>query len=157
MNMKQQPDVALEAVRLFNKGFNCAQAINMAFGASRMDQETFNKLAPFINQKYGDGIICGAVKGALDVLYHEIKSVHGDIDITPMMESVSVQFIESFLIHQRSLSCSALSSGFVEHSELCELSASMGQEVKKCSVFVHFSAQLVSEILREDKVFIAKK
>ncbi|MCF8374150.1 MAG: C-GCAxxG-C-C family protein [Bacteroidales bacterium] len=151
-----QSKQAQEAVRLFNEGYHCSQAVNMAYGASQMDAEKFNLLCTHIENKYSSGNICGAVKGGLDVLYNYVKDKFDTIEKLPCSHVVFDKFFDAFLNYQGSLNCNELSSKFIDRNELRELSITTGQRVRKCSVFVYFSAQIASEILLEEKALSSR-
>ena len=138
------------SLHYFSEGYNCSQAILMAFSARyNMPLETACKIsAPFGGGIGRMGNLCGAVSGAIMTL----GLVHGFTD--PKNQDSKDQtyayvnvFIDRFKVHHPSIFCRdllGLDLGIPE-----QLAKAREQQIFaiRCPAFVRDAAELLNEIL----------
>ena len=108
-------DRKLKATELHHKGFNCAQAVVMAYcDLFDMDQKTAMRAA----ESFGAGMgsftqVCGALSGA--VMLAGLKNSDADVENGPkskrMTYESSKQLVEEFKNHCGALNCCELKAG----------------------------------------------
>lgn len=98
------------ACRLFNSGFNCAQAVVGAFSPVEEGQaELVLKLASSFGGGMRCGEVCGAVTGALMVLgLREGQYVADDLDAKKKSAELTSRFMEEYYSRKGALLCREL-------------------------------------------------
>jgi C_GCAxxG_C_C family probable redox protein len=144
----------LEAVKLFNSGYNCAQAVLAAFCEPLgLDRVTAYKLASGFGGGLGaKGEICGALSGAIMAL--GLKFGCSDPDKTAKAETYrkTRELAEEFKLRTGSLYCRDLLGFDLGTPEGQSLAKKPGS-FDKCDDFVKIAAEILQEMFdAHDKV-----
>jgi len=141
----------MEAVRTFDEGFNCAQAILATFGPSfGLERETGFRVA----SGFGGGMgrmaqTCGAVTGAFMVLGLKFGHTSGeDTGAKARTEEMIREFVRRFTERNGSIVCRDLLGCDISTEEGRETAREKGLSGKKCREFVRDSAEILGELLQ---------
>lgn len=142
------------AERLFREGYNCSQAVLLAFSdVTKLDNDTAAKLA----SSFGGGLgrmreVCGAVSGAAMVLgiakgYSDSKDNNAKKEHYKLIQDFAARFKEK----NGSIICRELLSG-VKTTEGKEPEARTQEYYKKrpCPLLVRDAAEILDEMLKGD-------
>lgn len=142
-----------KAQGLFKQGYNCAQAVFLAYADDfGMDEKT----AAMISSTFGGGMgrmreVCGAVSGMLMVLglkegYSDAKDMQGKAELYATVQKLAARFREM----NGSIICRELLDG-IESSSESTPSERTQQYYKKrpCELLVGDAAQILEEYLAE--------
>lgn len=142
-------DESAAAVKLFNEGFNCSQAVLAAFCESLgLDRQTALRLgAGFGGGIGGGGDVCGALSGAVMVLGLRYGSADA-ADKTAKNETYRKTriLVEEFKLRTGSLYCREL-LGFDMSTEQGRLAAKRPGAFDDCSQFVRVAAEILEEMI----------
>ncbi|MEA3444010.1 MAG: C-GCAxxG-C-C family protein [Bacteroidota bacterium] len=142
---------SLQSVRLFNNGLHCSQAVQVGNGIKTVDKVLLTKIRNDIEQRYGQGNLCGAMLGGLIVLHNKVNGAgNGNVNRI-FTQRLQKSFVDSFATKCDSVFCQHLLGRHCEESKLSEIENQIGCKVKQCSVYVHRACKMVNEILEEDK------
>jgi C_GCAxxG_C_C family probable redox protein len=135
---------------LFNRGFNCAQALLATYGIEFGIQ---TEIAYRIAAPFGGGIgrmgdICGAVTGAFMIIGLKYGNTSPNQEDKTAMYNMVEQFVNRFKEHNQahSIMCREL-LGFDISKEGQLSDASYRIIGRKCPEFVKIAAQIIEEIL----------
>jgi C_GCAxxG_C_C family probable redox protein len=138
---------SLEAVKIFNSGFNCAQAVLAAFCEPLgLDRPTALKVASGFGGGLGaQGEICGALTGAIMAL--GLKFGSGEADAAAKAETYrkTRQLAEEFKLRTGSLYCRDL-LGFDLGTPQGQIQAKVPGSFEKCDDFVRIAAEILEEM-----------
>ena len=132
-----------EAIELFKKGYNCAQALCAAYGKEAgMDEETSLRVASV----FGEGIarsgdMCGAVAGALMVIGASFGSTEPSKKSRNLANNMAQEYIVRSGKTKGSVNCNVL-RGFPEGSKF------MAGCHDVCAEIVREAAEILEDILR---------
>ncbi len=141
------------AQKLFDEGHACSQSMLAAFAHRyNMPQELALKLSSSFGGGMGhQGMICGAVTGALMVLGLDSGRVHQDDDVSREKNDILVQkFFSRFLEKHNTLICNELTGVVMANPEARALGKEDGSFQNVCPAVVGFAADLVCELLEID-------
>lgn len=141
-----------EAVRLFDDGFNCSQAVLAVYGPQfGLERETALKIAA----GFGGGIGCmGDTCGALTVAFMVIGLKHGAIDPADKESK-----LKTYALIRQAAGMFAKRAGALNCRDLLgfDLSTPQGKEqaakegaFEICADLVKYAAEILEEILGED-------
>lgn len=142
-----------KAKRLFESGYNCAQAVFCAFSdVTGMDMETAAK----VSSSFGGGLgrmreVCGSVSGGamvLGMLYGGYAP--GDLESKKAHYHIIQDFCGRFIAEHGSIICRELLEGkIVKPGNDPEARTPEYYQKRPCSELVWFSAKTVAEIIAE--------
>ncbi len=142
-------DPKAEAVKLFNEGYNCSQAVLGAFCEQfRLERETALTLA----SGFGGGMgcmsqTCGALTGAMMVIGLKYGSADAADKTAKMQNYRKVKDLaEEFKLQTGSMICSDL-LGFDMKTKEGQLAAKQPGAFHDCPEYVRIAATIVEEIL----------
>lgn len=141
--MTTYADRKTKTLELFNKGYNCAQAILAVYGEEfGLKREHALKIgAPFGGGIADTGDVCGAVTGALMVIGLQHADIKPELWFRrARLYRTSRKFMESFTEKGRSLRC----------TEIKKCIADKHGGVKRdehCTVVVDLATQILEELL----------
>ena len=141
------------AVELFNKGFNCAQAVLSSHSEEYGLDTTFAKKigCAFIGGLANNGEVCGAVVGALMLIglkYGQYKE--GDIDSKENTQKITNIYIQKFKKKYGTIICRELLKYDISIEEEAQKARDAGVFNTLCPLFVKKSVELVEEILEKN-------
>jgi len=138
------------AVEIFNKGYNCAQAVLASLSSEHgLDPATAKKVAgAFGGGIASNGDICGAVSGALMLIglkYGKYK----DDDNTSKENTYKIanEYMDKFKKEHGSVKCKDLIGYDLSIKEELLKARESGIIKTKCPLFVKRSVELVEEVL----------
>lgn len=139
------------AERLFYDGYNCAQAVLLAFGdVTRLDKQTAAMLA----SSFGGGLgrmreVCGAVSGAAMVLgIVKGYSDPGDREAKKAHYRLIQDFCAKFREENSSIVCRELLNGVkTTESGIPEKRTDEYYKKRPCPMLVRIAAEILDEIL----------
>jgi C_GCAxxG_C_C family probable redox protein len=149
MGKEMGSDPASVAVEHFEQGFNCAQAVFLAFASQHcMDEVTALKLAsPFGGGVSRRGEICGAVSGALLALgLVRGSATHQGKEATYL---VGQEFLLKFESMHNALRCSDLLGYDISLPEAREKARQAGVFKTKCPLLVRDAVMIVRAMIDE--------
>lgn len=142
-------DKAAKAVKLFNDGYNCSQAVLAAFcGPFGLDEKTALTLASGFGGGVGcSGDICGALTGAVMVLGLKYGSADAS-DKTVKNETYrkTRALVEEFKLQTGSLYCRDL-LGFDMSTQEGQLAAKRPNAFGDCPQYVRVAAEILHDVL----------
>jgi len=140
------------SVQIFNKGFNCAQAVLYShceeYGLSE-------DIAKKISCGFGAGMgynseVCGAVTGALMLIgLKNGKYLESDNESKEKTYNFVKEFIENFRKEFGTINCTELIKYDLSKKEDLLKARSLGVFNELCPVFVKRSVELTEEILKK--------
>ena len=140
------------SVEIFNKGFNCAQAVL----CSHCDEYGLPEaIAKKLSCGFGAGMaytdnICGAVTGALMLIGLKYgKSMESDNEAKEKTYNLVKEFIEGFKKEYGSIECTELIKYDLSKEEELLKARTSGVFTDLCPLFVKRSVELVEKILDE--------
>lgn len=138
---------SLEAVKIFNSGFNCAQAVLAAFCEPLgLDRATACRLASGFGGGIGaQGEICGALSGAIMVMGLKFGSAEADKTAKAETYRKTRQLAEEFKLRTGSLYCRDL-LGFDLGTPEGQTQAKVPGSFDKCDDFVKIAADILQEM-----------
>jgi C_GCAxxG_C_C family probable redox protein len=142
---------AEQAVKLFDEGYNCSQAVLGAFCESLgLEQTTALTLASGFGGGIGcGGDVCGSLTGAIMVLGLKYGTADAaDKTTKNEMYRKTRVFTEEFKLQTGSLYCRDL-LGFDMATEEGQLAAKRPGAFGDCPQFVRVAAEILEEMLRE--------
>ena len=150
--MKDHGKIAEE---LFYEGYNCSQAVLLAFEElTGLDRKT----AAMLSSSFGGGIgrmreVCGAVSGAAMVLglfkgYFDPKAKEEKIAHYALIQDFAARFKEK----NGSIICRDLLNGVAKDGPIPEKRTSEFYQKRPCPVLVRQAAEIVDEMLGEDNL-----
>ncbi len=139
------------AVDLFNKGFNCAQAVLAShceeYGLS--DKIAKKISCGFLGGVANNGEICGAVSGAIMLIGLKYgKYLESDNESKDKTSELVNQYIESFKKEYGSIICKELLKYDLSKEEEKIMARDSGIFKELCPVLVKRSVELVEETLK---------
>ena len=142
-------DKAKHAVKLFDEGYNCSQAVLGAFAESfGMDEKTALTLASGFGGGMGRmGGVCGALTGAIMVLGLKYGSADAsDKTAKHEMYRKTRTLAEELKLRSGSLYCRDL-LGFDMSTDEGQLAAKQAGAFHDCPEFVRMAAEILEEML----------
>ena len=137
------------AVKLFNEGFNCAQAV---LSSHSEDYGLDTTLAKKIGCAFGGGLanngeICGAVVGALILIGLKYgQYIEVDIDSKENTKKITNIYIQNFKKEYGTIICRELLKYDISIKEEAQKARETGVFKTLCPLFVKKSVELVEEI-----------
>jgi C_GCAxxG_C_C family probable redox protein len=135
---------------LFNEGFNCAQALLVAYGTGLgISRDTALKIASTFGGGIGrTGETCGAVTGALMIIGLKYGITKPDFENKVRTYNIVEKFIHQFMDRNdaRSISCNKL-IGFRISPDRQLTRIEMDTIRKRCPHYVQDAARIIEEIL----------
>jgi len=145
--MVSKSDISVE---IFNKGFNCAQAVLCShcekYGLS---EETAKKISCGFGAGMGyNSEVCGAVTGALMLIgLKNGKFLENDSESKEKTYNLVKKFTDNFKKEYGTINCKELIKYDLSKEEDLMKARSSGTFKELCPVFVKRSVELVEEIL----------
>ncbi|MBN1124235.1 MAG: C_GCAxxG_C_C family protein [Sedimentisphaerales bacterium] len=141
------------AVALFEKGYNCSQAVLAVFAEQfGMDFDTALKVASGLGGGIGRmGQTCGALTGAYMVLGLACGTENASDKLTKeTVYDLIVRMAERFAQRNGTTECKDL-LGFAMRSPTGQIAAKEPGAFDKCPGYVRDAAEIVEEILKKEK------
>ena len=138
------------AVELFNKGFNCTQAVLSSHSEKYgLDTTSAKKIGcAFGGGLANNGEVCGAVAGALMLIgLKHGQHIEGDIDSKEKTKKMTNDYIEKFKDEYGSIICRDLLKYDISIEEEAQKARDSGVFKTLCPIFVRRSVELVEEII----------
>ena len=138
------------AVELFNKGFNCAQAVlashSEEFG---LDITLAHKIGcAFIGGIANNGEVCGAVVGALMLIGLKYgQYLEGDVDSKENTKKITNIYLQKFKQEYGTIICRELLKYNISMEEEAQKARDAGVFKTLCPLFVKKSVELAEELL----------
>jgi C_GCAxxG_C_C family probable redox protein len=155
---KQDPDsVKSDEVKktlaCFNEGFNCTQAVLSTFGPQfGLDREQSVKIGGAFGSGMGMGETCGAVTGALMVIGLKHAGSKGrSLFSRDETEAVAREFVVQFKARNGTTECRELLGCDLGTPEGVKTAKKEKHFKKQCPKFVQDAAEILEEILREER------
>ena len=140
------------AVRLFDQGYNCSQAVFLVYAEQgNLDPVVARKIATSLGAGIGrTGNICGAVGGAILAigLLHGMKS-HDDSTGREKSYSLDQRFIQEFNSRYGSIECPILLGFHLGLPDQREEAQKEGAVKKICPGLIIGATEILDEILKE--------
>ena len=138
------------AVDIYNKGFNCAQAVFSSYSAEYgLDTTIAKKIGgAFAGGMAGNGEVCGAVVGALMLIGLKYgQHIEGDNDSKQKTIKIANEYIQIFKDEYGSIICRDLLKYDLSNEIEAQKARESGVFNTLCPVFVKYSVEIIEEIL----------
>jgi len=139
-----------KAVEIFNKGFNCAQAVLSSHSEEYGLDETMAKKigGAFIGGIANNGEVCGAVSGALMLIGLKYgQHIEGDIESKNKTNQITNEYLQKFKDEFGSIICRELLNYDIKIEEEAKKARESGIFKTLCPLLVKKSVDFVEEVL----------
>ena len=138
-----------EAIKVFQGGFNCSQAVLSVFTDElSIDKEMALKIATGFGGGARNGELCGAVSGALMVL--GLKNGHyiqGDVKGKEQAYKLAKEFTDRFREQQGNIVCKELLGYDLSNLDDYKLLADKGIFKTECPKFIECAIEVLESML----------
>lgn len=138
-----------EALKLFESGFNCSQAVlSVFFDELPIDKETALKLATGFGGGLCNGELCGAVTGAIMILGLKYgHSILGDDETQLKMYDITKEFTDKFKNKHGEIVCKKLLGYDLSIPGEYDLLERNNAFKTECPNFIESAIKLVEKII----------
>lgn len=141
-----------EALKIFECGFNCSQAVLSVFCEEfNCDKELALKIAAGFGGGMRKGEVCGAVTGAIMVLGLKYGHyIEGDTEAKNRAHALTKEFLNRFENKHETIICKQLLGYDLSIPKEYELLAENGMFKNMCPQFIEGAIDILEELLKSD-------